>query len=88
MIHNTTSSSSSSSSSGGGGGGGDGWVTKLPESNSFSFSTTFLSVLTMMDLVLTEPEKGPIKSFVEKNYIIIIGMAIVKVAEHAKNYEN
>ena len=54
----------------------------------FLISYKILSVLTMMDSVLTEPEKGPIKSFVEKNYIIIIGMAIVKVAEHAKNYEN
>ena len=37
MIHDTALSLSSSSSSG----GGDGWVTKLPESNSFSFPTKF-----------------------------------------------
>ena len=66
MIHDTALSSLSSSSSSG---GGDGRVMKLPESNSFSFPTKFLSVLTiMMDSVLTEPEKGPIGSFVEELY--------------------
>ena len=42
----------------------------------------------MMDSVLTEPEKKDRSNLLLKNFMIILGMAIVMVAEHAKSYKN
>ena len=55
----------------------------------FLISYKILSVLTMMDSVLTEPEKGPIKSFVEELYNHSRhGNRKDCRTRHAKSYEN